>query len=97
MDVNVQTKYDINSGKNTWVVSCPEKREEPFFIVSDPRGYLGFVIMCRSAVPQVLEGAYIRQPEAVEAIKNYFRTMPQTHRAKNNERAKKKAEAQEDN
>ena len=86
-EVTVTTKYNKEYQQTMWTVTCPDKRKEPFYIVPNPNGTIGWLIKDPSGhLPVVLEGAWSRHAIAIDKIKHYFYGMPQTVGSK---RAKK--------
>lgn len=88
MDVKVTPKYDKDYQQTLWTVECKEKRPDPFYVVPNPMGYVGFIIKTKTGeLPAVLSGSYTRHTKAVEAIKLYYNTMQRTVKAKREARA----------
>lgn len=76
MAVEVQRRYDKDSGKTLSYVTDHEKRKEPFVVIPHRKGYAGYEVFThKGETPKQLSGQYIRLTEAIGAVTDYLDQM----------------------
>ena len=83
MAVDIQRRYDKDTGKTLTYVTDLEKRKEPFIIIPHRKGYAGYEIFVHiGEVPKAISGQYVRISDAERAVTDHLNQMVPTRAVK---------------